>query len=713
MAGELTNTVGGWGTLRVVPPAQLEQALDKQAKDKAALQAVEPPQVDGLASFVRTSWEMMRNHRNDAVAGWSVRLLQAIRAFGGKYDPEKVAEIKKFGGSDVYARLIAMKCRGASSLLRDVYLAPDRAWGLEPPDDPDIPPEAADSVKQFVTAELAQVAATQMQGAQMQGMPPQPPNVDPGMIRDRINQLMEGAREAAKKKAERQAAIAEDKIDEILHQGGFYKALAEFLVDIPIFPFAVMKGPVVKIVPSVTWKNGQPNVEQKAKLFWSRVSPFDVWWTPGANDLDTASIIERSRLSRSELNDCLDLPGYNTDNIRKVLDEYGRGGLSDNWDSTDAEQAWMESRENPMMNRSGFITMFEFHGPVQGRMLLEYGLDAKQVPDPLRDYMVQIWLIGNYVIKCQLSPSPRKRHPYYITSFEKVPGTIVGNGLTDILGDVQEVANATLRALVNNLSIASGPQVVVNDDRLSAIEDSDELYPWKRWHTVSDPMGNSTQEPITFFQPQSNAQELIGVYTFLNNLADDISAIPKYVTGAGAGSGAGRTASGLSMLMNNASKILQTVAANIDRDVIDPLLNQLFDLLMLTDTSGFLSGQEQITVKGVNIAVQKETQRARQMEFLAATANPIDMQIIGPAGRAEVLRAVSETLGLEGSKIVPPAEAIEQQQQAAAQLAQMQGVPGHAGMGEQASQAQGDQTPQGGIANNDVGPRTNISGGVH
>src|SRR5260221_2488598 len=44
-----------------------------------------------------------------------------------------------------------------------------------------------------------------------------------------------------------------------------------------------------------------------------------------------------------------------------------------------------------------------------------------------------------------------------------------------------------------------------------------------------------------------------------------------------------RTASGLAMLMGNASKILQTVSANIDRDVLEPALLQLSDLIMLTD----------------------------------------------------------------------------------------------------------------------------------
>ena len=63
----------------------------------------------------------------------------------------------------------------------------------------------------------------------------------------------------------------------------------------------------------------------------------------------------------------------------------------------------------------------------------------------------------------------------------------------------QPVANATLRALVNNLSIASGPQVVVNDDRLGDGEDGEQMYPWKRWHVKSDPFGNNTEKAIEFF----------------------------------------------------------------------------------------------------------------------------------------------------------------------------------------------------------------------
>lgn len=698
----------GQAILRVVPPGKLDAHIAEQDKQQAAISAAangneNRDDMAGLAGYIRRQFDMMKRHRGMAVGGWNERLLHALRVFNGEYDAQKKQQIARFGGSDVYARIIAMKCRGASALLRDVYLSPDRAWGIEPPDDPVIPPEIMSAIQALVEGESH---AMEQAG--------QPPNVT--QIRDRTTQLVEAARDAAKKQAADQAAIAEDKIDQILKEGGFYKAIAEFLMDIPLFPFACIKGPTVRIVPTVSWVNGRAVVQNKPKLFWNRVSPFDLWWTPGVSDIEDAEVIERSKLTRTDLNDLLDLPGYNKDAILAVLDQYGSGGIADNWDMTDTERAQMESRENPTMNQSGLISCLEYVGNVQGKMLLQWGMKPEQVPDELRDYFVQAWLIGRYVIKVQMSPSPRKRHNYFITSFEKVPGTVVGNALPDNLKDIEDVGNATLRSLVNNVAISSGPQVTVNDDRLAPGEDGEELYPWKRWHVTNDPLGNAsaTVPPIGFFQPNSNAQELLGVYQAFMQMADDLSGIPKYITGSGASGGAGRTASGLAMLMGNASKILQTVAANIDRDIYEPALGQLFDMIMLTDTSGLLTGEEKVRVLGVNVAVQKETQRARQLEFLQITANPIDMQIIGPVGRAEVLRTVSETLGMNGAKIVPSEKDLQAQQKAAAALAQQQGQPGHAMVPPQGGE--GGQPPQQGTpaapaVNGQSGPMTSIAGG--
>jgi hypothetical protein len=817
------RVVGRDGTAQQQQTMDAARAMPHAPPPNASL-ASSPPHA--LAGYVTDQYTLMRRHRDTVGRGWSDRLLGALRAFDGVYEPNVIEEIKKFNGSNVYARTIAMKCRGTSSLLRDVYLGTDRPWGVQPSSDPEVPDEIKQAIYQHLSEEVTQAVTSHFQAAQAQqahqigtaaahalgmaqgqhpafidqsipsnasgpsqgihagaippsasappgigaGMPPPPPVPplpEPSMVRQRYEDLMEAARDQAKKHASEQAKVAEDKLEEHLAQGGFYTALAEFLVDLPLFPYAVIKGPTVRIKTQVKWTKDvapwtgepqtntsgipdvsqgatpgmaippsasptpqgasaqqpgqspvgmppqaapppigggaaaspapfQPKTPQVAKpqvidvpvLCWERVSPFDIYWTPGVSDIADANVIQRSRLTRAEINDLLDLPGFITDEVRAVLDEYGRGGIVDNWDQTDAERAILESREDPRFNQSGLLACLEFQGNAQGRYLLQLGMDETLVPDPLRDYYINAWLIGRHIIKVQLAPSPRKRHQYYLTSFEKVPGNPCGNGLPDLLSDIASVMNATLRAMVNNLSMASGPQVTINDDRLSDGEDGESLYPWKRWHVKSDPFGNNTEKPVEFFSPASNSQELLQVYMAFSGLADEHSAIPKFMTGNPPAGGLGRTASGLSMLMQNSSKILQTVAANVDRDVIGPVLNGLLDMVMLTDDTGLLSGEEKVRVLGVQVAQQRETQRARQLEFLQVTANPIDMQIIGPKGRAQVLRAVSTEIGLPGESIVPTDEEMDEKEKQAQAMAAQQGMVGHA-MGPQGGQPGG------------------------
>ena len=699
----------------VLGAMNLADTTAAEAKQKEMLQNssqnVTPAEETGLSGIIRREWDIFRRHRSTN-AGWNGRLLAALRQFNGQYDPEKLSQIVQFGGSTIYARLTAMKCRGASSLLRDVYLTDDRPWGLEAPADPEIPVEVFTNITTAVQGEIKNQA--------VMGQPlPSPEDV-----RDRTLYLIEAARQAAKKKAADRAGIAEDKIQTLLTEGGYYSALAEVLTDLPIFPFACLKGPVVKMQPVVRWRGGTPYSDTVPRLVWTRASPFDIWFTPGVADIANATVIERIRLTRAQLNDLLDLPGYNHDAVKTVLRDYSRGYVEDP-DYTDAQRAVLESRENPTMNESWMYDCLEYHGNVQGEVLLDAGMKKSLIPDPLRDYAIESWMIGRHVLKLQIAPSPRRRHPYYITSFEKVPGTIVGNALPDIVGDLQDAANATLRSMVNNMAMASGPQVVVHDDRLSGMESGEQIFPWKRWHVISDPLGSTSSAavpPIDFFQPTSNVGELMQVFQFLYGMADDASAIPRYLQG-GASGGAGRTASGLAMLMGNASKVLQTVCANVDGDMIAPSLEGLLDIVLLTDTTDVLDGTEKIVVKGVQVAMQRETMRSRQLELLQVTANPIDMQIMGPRGRADLLREVSKGVGMPGVKIVPSDDELKAQQDIAKRLAAAQGLPGHSmaqpeggpgGGAPPAAQAQGAQA---GAPSQDMGPRTNlipprIAGGV-
>ncbi|WP_374308126.1 hypothetical protein [Methylocella sp.] len=159
--------------LQAIPSAGIFQAANNATLDAAsraeerwraqaaARQATD--ELNGLAGYIRNQFEIMRSHRNTSNAGWSDRLLAAMRAFNGQYAGQQLAEIRKFGGSEVYARITAVKCRGASSLLRDVYLGADRSWGLQPNSDPDIP----DNIR----AAIGQLLQVEVQGQMQAGQP--------------------------------------------------------------------------------------------------------------------------------------------------------------------------------------------------------------------------------------------------------------------------------------------------------------------------------------------------------------------------------------------------------------------------------------------------------------------------------------------------------------------------------------------------------------
>lgn len=229
------------------------------------------------------------------------------------------------------------------------------------------------------------------------------------------------------------------------------------------------------------------------------------------------------------------------------------------------------------------------------------------------------------------------------------------------------MCNSATRALANNMGIASGPQVWVNVDRTPQGEDITQMYPWKIHQVTSDPMGSSAA-PIGFFQPNSNAQELMAVYEKFSILADEYSGIPRYMTGSSPTGGAGRTASGMSMLMGNANKSMKQVVANIDNSVMTPLLERLYFYNMKYSEDNELKGDVAIVARGSNSIVAKETAQVRRNEFLQATANPIDMQIMGIDGRATLLRETARQLDVNPDDVVPPREKLRVAQQIQAMM---------------------------------------------
>jgi hypothetical protein len=594
-----------------------------------------------LAGFIKACF--MEAQQQRTTSGVDERMLVALRAMRGEYPDEILRDIRQFGGSEVYARITAAKVRGVAALMREIYTSSDRPWMLSPTPVPDVPgPQVTQLATELLQTEIAEMTAAG-------GTP------DEMMLIDRLNRIRQLMNDGRKRAAEDQARQREAQLDDFLVQGGFYTALWEFLLDLATFPFAVLKGPVVRMRNQLEWEGRTPVMKASPVMTWQRVSPFDVYFAPWAMTPNDGYVIHFQRTSRAELRGLRDIPSYNRAAIDEILSA-SDSQLGSMCDWIDSQRAQLEQRSSDMDTRTRTgadrpLPMLQFDGVVTGTMLREWGMPNP--PADEEDMVVTVFMVGNKVIGARPNPHPQGKKPYYVDSFERVPGSLNGHGVPDLIEDVQQVANATLRALVNNMAIASGPMGWVNEDRMASNDpNATKLYPWKIWRATDAENGNDTQPPVNFFQPENNAQVLLAVYEKFVQMADEFSSLPRYMQGNTQVGGAGRTASGLSMLMDAANRTIKQTVASVDANIIEPVVEDLNLYLAMTRPDLSFGGDIDVVARGAVELVQRETLRMRKLEFLSITNNPMDNALLGPQGRGLLLKDVSKELGLPEDQLL-------------------------------------------------------------
>lgn len=664
------TSVGGIMEMR-----SLDQVLaDERA---AAEEQNNRPEITGLAGHIRKCWTEARQAKEQTV---EPRMLKNLRQRRGEYDPDTLARLRSQNSTLIYMMVTSNKCRGAQAWLQEALNG--IPWRAEP--------TPVSDIDENTQAAITQMAQQQIEQSMSMGVFPSDAQVREFMLAVR-DQAFAQVQEIARTRAERMT----EKMKDQLIEGGFEDALNAFIDDLVTFPAAIIKGPVVRTRPQLKWKfsaDGKADVDavDAFKLEWERVDPFNLYPAPDATDIDDGYLIERHKLSRSDLVALRAVEGYSTEAINAVLDDYGRGGLTE-WLTVDSDREIAEGRNLAVrQNPSELIDALQFWGSVQGKMLIDWGVPKDEVEDPLAEYHVEAWLIGTWVIKATINPDPLHRKPYYKTSWEAVPGCFWGNSIPDLCADTQAVCNAAARTLVNNLSISSGPQVAVNISAMPMGSNLTEMYPWKIWQFRDTGLGAA--QPISFFQPTSNAAELMGVYEKFATLADEYTGIPRYMTGSQNVGGAGRTASGMSMLMTNAGKTITNVVRSVDR-VLKPAIERLYFYNMRYLDDPELKGDVNIVVRGAAAMAEKQAQQQRLNEFLnISVSNPIINQIIGAEGVAYMLREVAKTLGMDTDKIIPALPVLKARMAQAQQQAMMQ----QAMMQQQAQQQQAQGQAQAG-----------------
>lgn len=680
--------MAGLTFLRVVNNDQIARQ-EKESSDKALAERQNQPVILGLVGYLRNCWDVAQMAKRPI----EQEMLKALRQRNGEYEADKVRQIRNQGGSEIYMMVTEVKCRAAESWLRDIMLDNGSPpWDLEASPIPELSPTQTKEVQGIFAERVLKLV-------QEYGKAPSPDEMEE--IKEMVGQ---DYRFYILRAAQTRADRMKVKIQDQFAQGGWESSFNDFITDLVTFPAAFIKGPVVRRQRTLGWKinsAGQTTVEATDVLGpeYERVDPFRIYPEPGVTTIEDGYLFEHHPMTRMKLSDLIGVPGYDEEAIRKVLDI----GNGQSWINEDVELQKDEEERKfyAYMRPTEEFDALEFWGKVSGKMLIEWGLSEDEVPDAAREYDANVWVVGNYVIKAVLNYDPLGEKPYAKTSFIKAPGAFWGKGIPKIIEDLQGVCNAAARALVNNMGISSGPQVEVNLERIPPNEDITQLSPWKIWQVTNDPVGSSAPA-IRFTQPDSRATELMAVYEKFSRLADDHSGIPAYVYGDLNVQGAGRTSSGLSMLMGAAGKGIRQVVMYIDTDIVKPVVLRQFVYNMRYVEDESIKGDVVVLAKGaINLAV-KETVNIRRIEFLNATANPVDMEIIGKDGRAAILREVAKGLQMPVDEVVPSREKSGYQgrvQSRAAAASQQQQAP--AGTPELPNGA-----PKGGMEANTVQNRT-------
>ncbi len=586
--------------------------------------------VSTLTRRIRGTWETNRDSKRNI----EERLLNDLRSRRNEYGPAQLRKIREQGGSEIYMAITSSKCRGAKSWIRDILMpAGDKAWGLTPTPIPELPK----SVENMILERISQTTE---------------PGEDQGVVADRMGKLRDlviaEIRADAKKRAERMEIKIEDQLVEANWDSEFIEIIDDFVT----FPACIVKGPMKYRRKELKWGTMEdqfiPVAKDVVRQESTRVSPFDIYPSPMSRGINDGDLVEHIRFNRGELYSLIGVPGYDEKQVRAVLNTYDHGGLKE-WLWNDYERATLENKQYWWRNSNDKdIDALHYWGNAQGKHLIEWGIPRSKIDDPDREYQIDAILVGTFVIRAVMNNDPLGRRPYHKACFDPVPGAFWGNSLPELIEDKQRVCNAAARATVNNMAMASGPMMEVYSDRL-APDEKLEVRPWRIFQTIRGEGANAgTQGNIRFFQPKMNAKELMFIYSEFEQKADDASMIPRYAYGSGDQlGGAGATARGLSMLMNSASKGIKTAIAQLDLNVIRPMIELYYFANMVDpECDPNTKGDAKIKARGANALLIREQTQVERIEFLNLTNNETDQQIIGIDERAEILRETASAMDM-------------------------------------------------------------------
>ena len=650
-----------------------------------------------IIAFIKERFSRSEEGRRSDETRW----LRAYRNYRGLYGPDvQFTETEK---SRVFIKVTKTKTLAAYGQIVDVLLSNDRfPISIDPsvlPDgvvdsvhfDPKEPPSTEKQKMNIpfgedgsagITAGFSLDTLEEMLGAMKDDLKDLP-NLKKGPGVTPTSLTFNPALVAAKK--------MEKKIHDQLDESNASKHLRSVAFEMALFGTGVMKGPFGTNKEYPNWnEDGKYNPLIKTVPELSSVSIWNFYWDSDANNTDECQyVIERHKLNRSQMRALKRRPFFRANVIDEVIAE-GESYTKKYW-----EDDLKDFAPNFGVDR---FEVLEYWGSVDVDMLIDNDINIPPELDGEGELQANIWYCNGKIIRLVLNPFKPSKIPYYAVPYELNPYSLAGVGIGENMDDTQTLMNGFMRMAVDN-AVLSG-NLVFEIDETNLVPGQDfSVHPGK----VFRRQGGAPGQSLFGTKFPNVAQENLQLFDKARQLSDESTGLPSFSHGQTGVSGVGRTASGISMLMNAASGGVKTVIKNIDDYLLGPIGKAYFNFNMQFDYDPEIKGDLEVNARGTESLMANEVRSQRLMQFLQIASQPS----LAPFAKFPyIIREIAKSMELDPDKVTNNMD--EAMRQAA--LLQQQQAPAAPPEGAAGAPAPG-QPPQGVAGPPGVADQTGGGGG--
>jgi hypothetical protein len=426
------------------------------------------------------------------------------------------------------------------------------------------------------------------------------------------------------------------KIHDQLEESSANKHLRSTAFEMALFGTGVMKGPFAVDKEYPNWdEGGEYSPVFKTVPQVSHVSVWNFFPDPDANNMDEAQyVIERHKLSRTQLRALKKRPHFRSQVIDDAI------AMGENYNKEYWEDDLSDYSPEHAIAR---FEVLEYWGTADVSMLKEQQIEIPEDLDDFDEVQINAWICNNKVIRMVLNPFKPAKIPYMAAPYELNPYSFFGVGIAENMDDTQTLMNGFMRMAVDNAVMSGNLLIEIDETNLVPGQDLS-VYPGKIFRR----QGGAPGQAIFGTKFPNVANENMQLFDKARVLADESTGFPSFAHGQTGVSGVGRTASGISMLMNAASGSIKNVIKNVDDYLLRPLGEGLFRFNMQFNYDKNTKGDLEVKARGTESLMANEVRSQRLMQFLQVASNPS----LAPFAKFQyVIREIAKSLDLDPDKV--------------------------------------------------------------